>query len=143
MSTRLLYHMFGIRGYQYRTADFAEGRACFTIEQPRERYRCPECGSAAVHAQGHHERVLQTVPIGLKPTFILLKVARVLCPQCEVTRQVKVPFADPRRTYTHSFERYALELSKATTIQDAARHLDVGAAHPEPERARGERAWSR
>jgi transposase len=36
-----------------------------------------------------------------------------------------VPFADPRRTYTHAFERYALELSKATTIQDAARHLDV------------------
>ena len=78
-----------------------------------------------MHAQGHKDRFLQTVPIGLKPTFILLKVARVLCPQCEVTRQVKVPFADPRRTYTHSFERYALELSKATTIQDAARHLDV------------------
>ncbi len=30
-----------------------------------------------------------------------------------------------RRTYTHSFERYALELSKCTTIQDAARHLGV------------------
>jgi transposase len=125
MSTRLLYHMFGIRGYEYRTVEFIEGRACFTIEQPRERLRCSECGSAAVHAQGHKERFLQTVPIGLKPTFILLKVARVICFQCEHTRQVKVPFADPRRTYTHAFERYALELSKATTIQDAARHLDV------------------
>jgi transposase len=52
-------------------------------------------------------------------------VARVVCLHCEVTRQVKVPFADPRRTYTHTFERYALELSKATTIQDAARHLDI------------------
>ena len=40
-------------------------------------------------------------------------------------RQVKVPFADPRRTYTHAFERYALELSSFTTIQDVARHLDV------------------
>jgi transposase len=125
MSTSLLYHMFGIRGYEYRKADFFKGRACFTIEQPRERYRCPECGSAAVHAQGHKDRFLQTVPIGLKPTFILLKVARVICFHCEHSRQVKVPFADPRRTYTHTFERYALELSKATTIQDAARHLDV------------------
>jgi hypothetical protein len=26
---------------------------------------------------------------------------------------------------THAFERYALELSKFTTIQDAAQHLDV------------------
>src|ERR1700730_2297054 len=125
MSTGLLYHMFGIRGYEYRKTDFFKGRACFTMEQPRERYRCPECGSAAVHAQGHKDRFLQTVPIGLKPPFILLKVARVICFLCEHTRQVKVPFADPRRTYTHAFERYALELSKFTTIQDAARHLDI------------------
>ena len=125
MSTSILYHMFGIRGYEYRSFGVFEGRACFTIEQPRERYRCSECGSSAVHAQGHKDRFMQTVPIGLKPTFVLLKVARVLCLHCEHTRQVKVPFADPRRTYTHSFERYAWELSKATTIQDAARHLHV------------------
>ena len=56
MSTTLLYQMFGIRGYQYRKADFFDGRACFTIEQPRERYRCSACGSAQVHAQGHKER---------------------------------------------------------------------------------------
>jgi transposase len=125
MSTSLLYQAFGIRGYQYRRTDFFEGRVCFTIEQARERYRCPECGSAAVHAQGHKDRFLRTIPIGLKPTFICVKVARVICFHCEHSRQVKVPFADPRRTYTHAFERYALELSKCTTIQDAARHLDV------------------
>jgi transposase len=125
MSTSLLYNMFGIRGYEYRKVDFFEGCACFTIEQPRERYRCSECGSPDVRAQGHKDRFMQTVPIGLKRTFIFLKVARVMCFQCEHTRQVKVPFAPPRRTYTHSFERYAWELSKATTIQDAALHLGV------------------
>ncbi len=125
MSTSLLYHGFGVRGYHLRRTDFVEGRVCFTIDQPRESYRCPACGSAAVHAQGHKDRFLRTVPIGLKPTFLLVKVARVICFQCERTRQVKVPFADPRRTYTHAFERYALELSKLTTIKDAARHLDV------------------
>jgi transposase len=41
-------------------------------------------------------------------------------------RQVEVAFADPRRTYTKAFERYALELSRSMTIQDVARHLDVG-----------------
>jgi transposase len=125
MSTSLLYQAFGIRGYQYRSTDFFQGRVCFNLQLPREKFRCPECGSAAVHAQGHKDRFLQTVPIGLKPTFLLVKVPRVICFHCEHTRQVKVPFADPRRTYTHAFERYALELSKATTIQDAARHLDV------------------
>jgi transposase len=125
MSTSLLYHGFGVRGYQYRSMDFFEGRVCFNLEQPREKYRCPECGSAAVHGQGHKDRWLQTIPLGLKPTFLLVKVPRVICFRCEHTRQVKVPFAEPRRTYTHAFERYALELSKFTTIQDAARHLDV------------------
>lgn len=125
-ATSLLYHAFGIRGYQYRRTDFFQGRRlCFTLEQPRQRYRCPACGSPAVHVQGHKERFLQTIPIGLKPTFLLVKEARVICLQCQYTRQVKLPFADPRRTYTHAFERYALELSQFTTIQDTARHLGV------------------
>lgn len=125
MSTTLLYQAFGVRGYRCRRIDYVEGIVCFTVEQPRDRYRCPDCGSAAVHGQGSKDRFLQTVPIGLKPTFVLVKVPRVICFRCEHTRQVKVSFADPRRTYTHAFERYALELSKFTTIQDAARHLDV------------------
>jgi transposase len=125
MSTSLLYNACGLRGYQYRRAEFFEGRVCFTVEQSRERYRCPACGSAAVHGQGHKERFLQTVPIGLKPTYLLVKVPRVICFRCEHTRQVRVLFADPRRTYTHAFERYALALSKLTTIQDTARHLGV------------------
>ncbi len=125
MSTTLLYTMFGIRGYVYRRTDYHGGTACFTVEQPRESYRCSECGSAAVNAQGHKDRCLRSLPIGGKPTLVLVKVARVLCFQCELTRQVKVPFADPRRTYTHAFERYALELSQFGTIQDVADHLQV------------------
>ena len=125
MSTTLLYNMFGIRGYEYRRSDFFQGVACFVVEQPRARYRCSECGSAAVNAQGHKDRFLRSLPIGGKPTFILVKVPRVVCFPCELTRQVKVPFADPWRTYTHAFERYVLDLSRFGTLQDVARHLDV------------------
>lgn len=35
-------------------------------------------------------------------------------------------FADERRTYTHAFERYVLELSHHMTIRDVAEHLRVG-----------------
>ena len=125
MSTSLLYHMFGIYGYEYQRTDYHQGSASFFIEQSREKYRCSECGSAAVHAQGHKERFLRSLPIGGKATFVCLKVARVVCFQCEHTRQVKVPFADPMRTYTHAFERYALDLSQFGTIQDVADHLEV------------------
>jgi len=52
------------------------------------------------------------------------------------TRQVRVAFANPRRSYTHAFERYALELSRDMTIQDVAAHLGVGwdPTHNAPER---------
>jgi transposase len=42
-----------------------------------------------------------------------------------VVRQVALPFADPRRSYTRAFERYVLELSRCLTIPDVARHLEV------------------
>ncbi len=97
----------------------------FTITQPRESYRCPECGSDDVLGRGASPRTFRTVPIGGKPVFLAFSVPRIECRACGVVRQVKLGFADPRRSYTRSFERYALELSRAMTIQDVARHLGV------------------
>jgi transposase len=48
-----------------------------------------------------------------------------LCRDCGKTRQAVIGFADPRRTYTKSFERYVLELSQHMTIKDVAEHLGV------------------
>jgi transposase len=71
------------------------------------------------------ERTFRTIPIGSKPALIRFSVPRVLCFACGKTRQVKLGFADPKKRYTRAFERYALELSRHTTIQDAADHLQV------------------
>ena len=56
----------------------------------------------------------------------LLQIPRVECHDCHLTRQVPVDFAEPRRRYTHAFERYALDLSRHTTIKDVADHLGTG-----------------
>ena len=45
--------------------------------------------------------------------------------RCGKIRQEKLGFADPRFSYSHAFERYALDLSKHMTIQDVARHLGI------------------
>lgn len=127
MSTSLLYHGFGLVGYRYVRQSFQGGAVTFRIEQPRERLRCPHCGAADdIWAQGGVERTFQTLPIGGKPVFIEFKVPRVLCFACGLTRQVKLPFAEAKKHYTRSFERYALELSRRMTIQDVAEHLQVG-----------------
>ena len=125
MSTSLLYHAFGIRGYRHLNSSFEGGRVTFNISQPRDQLRCSDCGSDQVWAQGSIPRTFRTVPIGTKPVQIQFSVPRVYCFVCQNVRQVKLQFADPRKSYTRSFERYALDLSRHTTIKAVAQHLQV------------------
>jgi transposase len=126
MSTSLLYHAFGIRGYIYTRTDYRDGTTIFTIHQDPETCRCSACGSPQVQMRGRVERRFRTVPIGRRATFVVLPIPRVECQACGLVRQVKIRFADARRSYTSAFERYALELSRRMTIRDVARHLGVG-----------------
>jgi transposase len=125
MSTSLLYQGFGLVGYRYVSQSFQGGQVTFRIEKPRDRLCCPQCGDPDVWAQGGEERTFRTIPIGSKPVHIKLKVPRVMCFACGQVRQVKIGFADPKKRYTRSFARYALELSRHMTIQDVAEHLQV------------------
>ena len=126
MSTSLLYHGFGVRGYRYVRTDYLEGDVMFTIEQDRDHLRCSACGSARVTCHGGETRLFRSLPIGNRNTHLLLRIPRVECHECQLTRQVPIEFAEPRRSYTHAFERYALDLSRHMTIKDVAEHLGVG-----------------
>lgn len=125
MSTSLLYHACGLRGYVYQRTDYEGGKVIFTIYQPRASLSCPVCGSPHVFARGQVRREFRSLPIGSKPTRLRFAVPRVSCRRCGLVRQVRIPFADARRSYTHAFERYALDLLRSMTIQDVAAHLQV------------------
>lgn len=125
MSTALLYHGFGIQGYQHVHTKYHDGAIHFRIRQDIFSLRCPECGSYQVKRRGQVMRRFRTLPIGDKPVWLELLVPRVWCLLCGVLRQVKLGFASWRRSYTRSFARYALELSRHMTIKDVARHLGV------------------
>jgi len=70
MSTSLLYHCFGIRGYRFVRCLFTQGRAVIKIRQCRQDLRCAVCGCRRVKQRGIHSRVFRTLPIGLKPVLI-------------------------------------------------------------------------
>ena len=125
MSTSLLYHAFGIRGYQYVNTSYESGKVFFRIKQRKTDLCCPDCKSRDVSRKGTVERGFRCLPIGLKPVVFVMAVQRVFCPSCDTVKQVEIGFADPRRRYTRKFERYALELSRFMTIKDVAQHLDV------------------
>jgi transposase len=125
MSTSLLYHAFGVRGYQYRRQSFGRDGIEFTIEQDRCEMRCSACGSSEVQPKGRIPREFKTLPIGGKPVSLAFAVPRVECRECGCRRQVKLGFAEARVSYTRAFARYVLELSRCMTIQDVADHLQV------------------
>jgi transposase len=125
MSTSLLYHGLGIRGYQYRKTEYIEGGIVFWVTQKLGNCGCSACGSTDVAPRGSVERRFHGLPIGGKPVTVVLPIPRVQCRECHLVRQAAVRFAEPRRSYTKSFARYALELSQYMTIKDVAKHLGI------------------
>lgn len=126
MSTGLLYHAWGIRGYRHVRTRYPEGGICFAIEQAPETFCCSHCGSRQVQKAGQVVRSFRALPIGSHPVSIELPVQRLWCSTCGKTRQARVAFADERRSYTRSFERYVLELCQRMSMLDVAHHLGVG-----------------
>ena len=126
MSTSLLYHGWGIRGYQESAIGFQHGAIHFSIEQNPDTFCCAHCGSVNVKRAGQVPRQFRSLPIGGKRVWIELSIQRLKCGSCGKTRQANVAFAEEGKGYTHAFERYALDLSRHTTIKATAIHLGVG-----------------
>jgi transposase len=78
-----------------------------------------------VWRQGVVQRRFRTVPVGNKWVELEVRIPRLACQDCGAVRQAAIGFAEPRRTYTKSFERYVLDLSRHMTIKDVACHLGV------------------
>jgi transposase len=96
MSQSLLYHAFGVRGgYDYVRTVYEGGAIRFVLAVRPGLLLCPQCGSAEVSRKGRRFRDLQTVPIGLKPVFLVTEVPKCECGSCGQRFEVVPPL--PRR----------------------------------------------
>jgi hypothetical protein len=125
MSSSLLYHAFGIRGYRYVATRYVQGEIFVRIEAPRESLCCAACGGRHVHVVERFRRWWRTVPIGAKGVWIEMFVPKVECQRCGARRRVEVTFAEPKRRHTRSFERHVMELLQFMTPQDVSFHLGI------------------
>jgi len=117
---------FALRGFKVARWENDLQQSILHLEVDREKLRCPDCGRANLVCRGQVPRHLRTLPIGPKPTILAVPVQRVWCRYCHCLKQVPLHFAAERRSYTHLFERYVLELCRFATIRDVACHLQVG-----------------
>lgn len=100
MSKSLLYHAFGIReGYDYQRTEYIEGRTEFTLLVQDKLLKCPECGQReSVIRKGYRERRIQSVPIGMRETWLRVEVPRCHCKACKKTFEVTPPLPTPMFT---------------------------------------------
>ena len=71
MCTSLLYHTFGIRGYEYVRTEYQGGQVIFTINQDLKTCRCSACGAREVRPRGRVERRFRALPIGSRVTTLV------------------------------------------------------------------------
>jgi len=147
MSTSILYHAFGIRGVKHCCTRFEQGEIIFEVVMTEALAICPVCGSPDVIYKGACVRGLRMVPLGSRRVWLDLTVHRLGCKACGATRRrdplrqsdsaaralwrsrvrwPHLPFADPRRTVTHAFEQFVVELLRHMTIASCADCLRAG-----------------
>lgn len=99
MSQSLLYHAFGVReGYDYVRTEYHQGTVEFHLAVQSRLLVCPHCPDSQVIRKGKRFRRIQTVPIGLKPVFLVTEVPRCQCQSCGLVFEVSPPL--PRRMST-------------------------------------------
>jgi len=126
MSTSLLYHVFGAQTYHHLRTEYRGGKIYFHAQKKPSKQRCKACGSRRFIWQGRITRSLHALPIGSRPVQLVLHLHRLECSDCNALLQEKLDAADPRKTYTRAFARYAVDLSRYMTISAIAHHFGVG-----------------
>lgn len=125
MSTSVFYRALGIRGYKHQSIKEQDGGLVMRVRHDGSELTCPHCGGTNVLRRGTVPRRWSAVPIGHRPVTVFAEVPRIECRDCRTQPVVAVPFAEVRRSYTRSFERFALDLRESMTLKDVARHLCV------------------
>jgi len=88
--------------------------------------KCPNCQSRRVIRFGHKPRVLKMLPVGRRKVELIVNIPRLYCKDCGSTRQPHLAFADPKKHYTRSLERFVIDLCRVTSIRNVAELTGLG-----------------
>jgi len=97
MNTSLLYHAFGLTDQQCLKTEYKEGTVIFHIKTKDSKLRCSSCGSRNIIKKGAVDRLFRTLPIGLKPVYLLAKIQRLHCNDCGLIRQERLTYAEEKK----------------------------------------------
>jgi transposase len=123
----MLYHSLGVKGFTLIKSEFDKRGSIFHIEPQKRLYICPVCGSTKVSTRGYVDRTIKTIPFGAREeTFLAVKIPKLDCKDCGTLRQMKLPFADERKSYTKQLASFIITLSAIASMNDIALLLKIG-----------------
>ena len=96
MSNSLLYHGFGLTDVDYLKTEYKGGAIYFHVKTKDEKLSCAACGGDNIIKKGVTERTFKTVPIGLKPVYIVGQIQRLECKSCSAILQEEIKYADKK-----------------------------------------------
>jgi len=120
MSTSQLYHNQDLKGVKYLRTSYAGGKTTYHGEISEGYIKCSKCHSHKVVRSGKATRVFKLLPTGARHNLLSLNIPRVVCRKCGTTRQVTIPFAEGRRSYTKVLARYVFTLSQLIPLRHVA-----------------------
>jgi transposase len=126
MSTSLVYHAFGAKSYRYLRSDYDGGKLYLHLEKKDKHRCCAACRSRDITFDGNETSTVKTLPIGRREVFLVLHLKVLVCRKCGARRNESRDVADPRKSYTRAFARFALDLLREMTMYAAAIFLRVG-----------------
>jgi len=125
MSISLLYHTNQITNIQENKTEYSSDKVVFHVHYNPKEELCPCCESKEYSLKGIKLRKLKLPPVGDKLAFLLVKLNRLKCLECDQIWWPSLPFARAKKRFTKSFERFVIELMKFATIDHVAKFLGV------------------
>ena len=125
MDTSFLYHVFGLIGLKCTRTEYKGNALVLNVEYSKRKIKCPCCGKHTLVKNGYRYRNIVTLPVGMKPTVLHMKVQRYKCKECGYDQQENISFTTGGRSYTHRFARFVVDLLKGATLQQVASWLHV------------------
>jgi transposase len=83
------------------------------------------CKQQQTVRSGSRIRRIRSIPVGSKPVILEMKVQRIFCKRCKVTRQENLHLVTGKRGYSNRPGWLVVELSRTGTIKDVARYLHL------------------
>ena len=99
---------------------FVGGKTVFHGGLHPNELKCGTCQSRDVIRFGHKERRFKLLPVGSRKVELVVEIPRLQCKHCGSIRQPRLVFAEPKKHYSRSLERFVIDLCHVASIQDVA-----------------------